>query len=143
MDEQFPRGVELVTGAIIENSQGEILVTRSPKWADKWTFPGGHIEPGEKIGEAIIREGEEETGLLLELAAIFNWGELINSKDFHRPAHFVYFDGYCKVTGGTIKLDERELSSWQWMKPEEALKLDFADSFKDSLEKFIAYKTRK
>ena len=48
-----------VVGAIIENSNSEILCAlRSPKMSmpNLWEFPGGKIENGESIGQAIERE---------------------------------------------------------------------------------------
>ncbi len=139
-DASFPRGVELVTGVIIENDKGEIFLAQSPKWEGKWILPGGHIEPGESILQAGVREGEEETGFKLESRSVFYWGELISSKDFHRPAHFVFFNTHCVVKGGKPKLDERELSSYQWIHPEEALALDLAESYRESIEAFIQYR---
>lgn len=137
---QYPRGVELVGSAIIENDQGEILLTQSPKWHNKWLMPGGHIEPGETILGAQTREAEEETGLKLKPIAIIAWGELINSKDFHRPAHFIYFDIYSKVIGGELKLDGTELTAYKWLKPEDALRIDLAESYDVTIQKFIEYK---
>ncbi|MBI4040209.1 NUDIX domain-containing protein [Candidatus Daviesbacteria bacterium] len=140
IDSKYPRGVEIVGSAIIENDQGQILLTQSPKWSNKWTLPGGHIEPGETIMEAIIREVEEETGLKLDPVNVIAWGELIDSKDFHRPAHFIYFDVYCRKTpDGEFKLDGTELTDYQWLKPEEALKLDLAESYPETIQKFIDY----
>ena len=60
---QFPKGIEVVGSAVIENAQGKILLVKSPKWRNKWTMPGGHIEPGETIEEAALREVKEETGI--------------------------------------------------------------------------------
>ncbi len=137
---QFPRGIELVGSAIIENDTGEILITQSPKWNNKWIMPGGHIEPGELILDAQVREAEEETGLNLKPIAVVAWGELINSKDFHRPAHFVYFDIHSKVIGGELKLDGTELTAYKWLKPEDALKMDLAESYDITVKKFIEYK---
>lgn len=137
---KYPRGIELVGGVVIENDNGQILMTQSPKWNDKWCMPGGHIEPGEKIIEALVREGREETNLQLEGISVYCWGEVIGSKDFHRPAHFIFFDAHCKVIGGELKLDNTELTAYKWLLPEEALKLDLAESFSGSIQKFIQYK---
>jgi nucleoside triphosphatase len=137
---EFPRGVELVGSAIIENDQGEILLTQSPKWNNKWTLPGGHIEPGEIMDDAINREAEEETGLRLQHVAVIAWGQLINSKDFHRPAHFIYFDVYCRIIGGNLKLDGDELTDYKWLTPQKALELDLAESFPESIQDFIKFK---
>ena len=89
---EFPKGIEITGSAIIENEKGEILIVKSPKWPNKWLLPGGHVDPGETIMDAQKREAEEETGLSLKAVDIISFGELINSKDFYRPAHFIYFD---------------------------------------------------
>jgi len=138
--QKYPRGIEVVGGVIIENQKGEILLTKSPKWNNKWVLPGGHVEPGEKIVDALVREGREETGLVLKPIDIVSWGELIGSKDFHRLAHFIYFDVYCKVFEGKVKLQKEELSGFRWLKPEDALKLGLAESYRETLKDFITYK---
>ena len=141
-NKKYPRGIELVGGAIIENTSGEILMTQSPKWNNKWCTPGGHIEPGETILDAIVREGEEETNLKLKGISVYCWGEVINSTDFHRPAHFIFFDAYCRVIEGELELDKTELSAFKWVQPKEALKMDLADSYLGTITKFIEYKSK-
>lgn len=137
---QFSRGIEVTGSALIENNEGEILMVLSPKWVNKWILPGGHIETGETIVEGIVREGEEETGLTLEGVGTFHMGELIGSHDFYRPAHFIYYDVYCKIVKGKVKLDGVELTSYKWLAPKEALKLDLAETYRGVIQKFIAYK---
>lgn len=136
----FPKGVEVVGSAIIENDNNEIFLVKSPKWSNKWMMPGGHIEPGEKISDALEREVEEETGLKLKPIDIIAFGELINSKDFHRPAHFIYFDLLCKLESNNIKLDGKELTEYKWVKPVEALKLDLAESYAETIQDYLNYK---
>lgn len=116
---KFPRGVEIVGSAIIENKKGEILLVKSLKWANKWTMLGGHIEPGEGMEEALLREAEEEVGLKMKSKGIIAFGELIDSKDFHRSAHFIYFDILCKTDSVNIKLDNKELFEYAWVKPKK------------------------
>lgn len=136
----FPRGVELVVGVIVENGKGELLLAKSPKWKNKWSMPGGHVEPGEKIFDALVREGKEETGLKLKPIGLVCWGELISSTEYDRKAHIVYLDFYCKVIGGKLKLDSRELTEWKWLKPKEALKQDLAKDFDKTIKEYMAYK---
>jgi nucleoside triphosphatase len=132
---EYPKGIEIVSSSIIEND-GKILLARSPKWTNKWTLPGGHIEPGETILEAGKREVKEELGLNATPVKIINFGELINSKDFHRPAHFIYFDILFDIEDTNVKLLEEELSDYGWFTIDEALKLDLAESFDETLIKY-------
>lgn len=137
---KFPRGVEAVGSAIIENKKGEILLVKSPKWRNKWTMPGGHIEPGERIEDVLLREVEEEVGLKLKSEGIVTYGELIDSKDFHRPAHFIYFDILCKTDSENIKLDDEELFEYVWVTPEKALTMDLAESYEQTVKDYLEYK---
>lgn len=140
MKNKFPRGIEVVGSAIIENGIDQILLTKSSKLSNKWTMPGGHIEIGEKISDAMAREVKEETGLTVKYIDIIAWGELIDSKDFHRPAHFIYFDVYFKIANNSdILLDQSELQEFVWVSPNEALRMDLADSYEDTINKFIKY----
>lgn len=135
--QKFSRGVEIVSSAVIRDSDDNVLLTQSPKWSNKWTLPGGHIEPGETIFEAAVREGQEETGLILKPIEIINFGELIDSKEFKRTAHFIYFHVLCEASG-ELKLDDNELTDHKWLKPEEALKLDLAEGVDRTIRKLTS-----
>ena len=58
-------------GALIFNPEGKMLLVQSHKFHGKWVVPGGHIEVGERMADAVIREAKEETGLDIELTGLF------------------------------------------------------------------------
>jgi 8-oxo-dGTP diphosphatase len=60
-----------VAAAVIEREDGSFLLTRRPAgkvYAGYWEFPGGKVEPGEKVTEALARELHEELGIDVEVA---------------------------------------------------------------------------
>ena len=141
--QQFLRGVEVVGSSIIEDGEGKILLVKSPKWHNKLIMPGGHIEPGEKIKDALLREAKEEVGIKLKFIDIVSFGEIIGSKDFYRPAHFIYFDILCKTNNKNVKLDNKELTDYIWVKPKQALKMDLAETYDKTIEDYIKFKKYK
>lgn len=140
---EFSRGIEIVVSATIENNDGKILLVKSPKWHNKWTVPGGHIEVGETALNAVKREAQEEVGLKVEPITIISSGELINSKDFYRPAHFIFFAFLCRSENSDhVKLDNEEIIDYIWVTPEQAIKMDLGELYGDTIKKYIDYRSK-
>ena len=88
-EQQYP---EPTCGALIFNPAGKIFLMKSHKWKDKYVIPGGHIELGEKMEDALKREIKEETGLdVFDIEFLF-FQEFIFGEEFLKKRHFIFFD---------------------------------------------------
>ena len=137
MENKYPRGVEVVASSLIVNKNKEILLIQSHKWGDNYLIPGGHVNPTETVEAAAIREGEEETGLKLKSLYCINVGEIINAPTFSRRAHLIFFHFICEALTEEVKLDERELKKFIWIKPEKALDLDMTKGAKQTIKNYL------
>jgi ADP-ribose pyrophosphatase YjhB (NUDIX family) len=134
----YPKGIEVAIGVIvINNNNNKIFLTRSKYWSNKYVLPGGNILPGENILKATERQIKDELGLDVQAMNCFNSGELINSKDFKRPAHYIYFNVTAEVINGQLKLNNTKHFDYKWVNPKDALKLDLAETFDLSIKKYI------
>jgi len=61
----------LAVDAIVVLQEGIVLIRRDrPPYEGCYALPGGFVEPGESVEEAVCREAKEETGLELELLGL-------------------------------------------------------------------------
>jgi len=118
-EQYFP---EPTVGALIFNPEGEVFLMKSHKWKNKYVIPGGHIELGETMVKALIREIREETGMKIYDIKPLHYREFIFDKAFWKKRHFVFFDFTAKTKSKKVKLND-EGQEHIWVKPEEALKL--------------------
>ena len=118
-DQKYP---EPTTGAFIFNPAGELLLIKSHKWPDRYVVPGGHIELGEKIEVAVVREAMEETGLEIYDLKFICFQEFINDPLFWKPGHYIFFDYQCKTNSSVVRLND-EAEDYVWVKPDLALDL--------------------
>ncbi len=128
---------EPTVGALIVNKQGKILLTKSHKWFDKYTLPGGHIEVGETMKEAVAREVKEEVGFDVEVAEMLLMQEAIFAVEFWKRKHFIFFDFLCKSKDQQVKLDGRELQEYVWEYPGAAFRLNLDSFTKKTLERYL------
>jgi len=128
---------EATVGALIVNDRGEVLLVRSYKWEEKYTVPGGHIELGERAEDAIVREVKEETGLDSVAEELLIVQQAIYPKDYHKHEHYIFMDYVCKAISTEVKLDGRELQSFIWLRPEDALKLDLEEYTRRFVLKYL------
>lgn len=108
--QQYP---EPTVGALILNPAGELFLMRSHKWRDRYTVPGGHIELGESMVQALRREVREETGLAIRDIELLCVQEFIYDEIFWQPSHFIFFDFLCRTDATEVTLNE-EGESYIW-----------------------------
>lgn len=97
---------------------GKLLLTRranDPKGV-RWTFPGGRIESGETMAEALQREILEETGLTIEIAGSAGVREMLHAQSGH--GHFIILPFAARWVSGEIALND-ELAEARWFDPDE------------------------
>jgi mutator protein MutT len=82
---------EVAVGAVAVDEQRILLVRRGHgPGAGWWSVPGGRVEPGETLREAVVREVLEETGLEVVVDHFLGYVERIG--DEPAPYHFVILD---------------------------------------------------
>jgi ADP-ribose pyrophosphatase YjhB (NUDIX family) len=108
-----------VSAAIFRD--GRVLIVRRgrPPAHGLYTLPGGGVELGETLEEAIIREVREETGLAIAPLALVGFREAIARDAAGRvERHFVILPFAARWIGGEIALSE-ELAEAHFRKPDE------------------------
>ncbi|AWI04542.1 (deoxy)nucleoside triphosphate pyrophosphohydrolase [Clostridium drakei] len=111
-----------VVGAVIENEDNEILCAlRSPMMSlpNMWEFPGGKVEKGENLKQAIEREIREELDCNIKAFDVFN-------ENTHEYDNFIVnlITVKCKLISS--KPTANEHSKLIWLKRENLLSLKWA-----------------
>ena len=102
--------VDVAVGVLID-AEGRFLVTSRPEckvYAGYWEFPGGKLETGESVAQALRRELHEELGI--HIGAVQPWKtELMDYPHARVRLHF------CKVFdwSGEFEMRERQAMAWQ------------------------------
>lgn len=104
--------VEVAVGVLVQPN-GHFLVTSRPEgkvYAGYWEFPGGKLEQGESVEQALRRELQEELGITIGAAQPWKV-ELVDYPHALVRLHF------CKVFDwtGTLEMREGQTHAWQML----------------------------
>jgi 8-oxo-dGTP pyrophosphatase MutT (NUDIX family) len=113
-----------------------LLIKRAPDlWVDpgRWELPGGKMEHGELLDDALTREVREETGLEVRV------GDPVHVCQFTvEPFWVTCITFACERAGGEVTLSE-EHGDFAWVVPEELAQVDLASNTQDQLEAYAAH----
>ena len=101
--------VDVAVGVLIR-ADGDFLLTSRPAgkvYAGYWEFPGGKLEPGETVAQALQRELHEELGITIGPAMPWK----VEMVDY---PHALVCLNFCKVFNWTGDLQTREAQSFSW-----------------------------
>lgn len=121
-----PSGAEerrtvLGVGAVIWNDRNEVLLVRraNPPLRDEWSLPGGKVEFGETLHDALTREIREETGVEIAILGVIDVAELVpDSGAGTGEQHYVLID-YCARALSGEAVAASDASEARWFSPAE------------------------
>lgn len=119
-DRTYPdRPFLAVSAAIIRDGRVLIVRRNNPPAHSLHTLPGGVVETGETLHEAVVREIAEETALTIEPVALAGYREAImHDQDGRAERHFVILSFAARWLAGEPELND-ELYDARWMLPTE------------------------
>lgn len=133
----------VAVGGIVENDRGEVLMVHD--LGHGWVFPGGQVENGENLLEALKREIWEESGAEIEADEIF----CISSNTQSYPGHSgvktiptkVMLDFICRYQGGMLR-GSNETREACWVPKRDVFARIQAPAYQERFQAYLNYDGR-
>jgi len=124
----------LVATVVVEDNKLLVVKEASRQHHGKYNFPAGHLDQGESIFKATIREAKEETGFDIRIKGLLVIHNFLYGKNNDQALAFI-FQG--ERVGGEIQFDKKEILSAEWVSVTELEKM----TEKELRNPFLMHKT--
>lgn len=130
----------VAVGGIVENEQGDILLVKTHHGG--WVFPGGQVEVGENLMDALSREIKEESGIdtvvsymigIYSNTGVHKWHDGVTEV----PTK-VMFDFVCSPIGGELCTSE-ETTEVLWIRKEQVLDMVTAPAIRTRYQAYLDF----
>src|SRR5579871_211716 len=147
MRRRYPKHPLLGVGALIFTASGRrgpiLLVERGGRpLKGFWSLPGGLVETGETLEDAVRREILEETGLRVRPVSRFEIFErIMRDAQGKVEYHYVLADYICKVVGGALRAGD-DVSRAEWVRRSELDHYRITEGTREVIEKAYSNQNR-
>ena len=139
MAKHFPTHIVSVYG-VVENGQGEVLLLKGRR-KGTWMFPGGQVETGETLIDALLRETIEESGMEIEVGRLFSVESSTRSYKgyggYKMVPTMVILGFTCKYVSGVFR-ESDETTEGRWAARDEALEL-LSSPRREKYQEYLAF----
>jgi mutator protein MutT len=139
MGREYPDNPLVGVGAVIVEQNRVLLIRRgTPPLLGEWSLPGGVLECGETLREAVVREAREETGLVVETGEMLGvYERLIRGDEERVRYHYVLIDFLCRPVSGDLEAGS-DAADVRWFTRDELPALNLAYDANDVVLKGLA-----
>lgn len=119
---------QVAVGAVVVKDGRLLMVRRAnDPGAGLWSLPGGRVEHGEYLGDALRREVAEETGLTVEVR------DLVGILEVTGEPHYVILDYFAEVSGADEPVASDDVSDARWVPLDEVATMPCTPRFHETL----------
>jgi 8-oxo-dGTP diphosphatase len=130
----------VAVGGIVENEQEQVLLVKTQHGG--WVFPGGQVEVGENLMEALIREIKEESGIDVVVSHLIGVYSNTGIHKWHDGVTDVptkvMLDFMCKPVGGELCISE-ETSESRWFEKDKVLDIVVAPAIRTRYQAYLDF----
>ena len=141
MRREYPQRPLLGVGAVVFRGDKVLLVCRAQEpCKGEWTFPGGLVELGETLREAVERETFEETGIRVRAGQVLEVVDsLVKGSKGRLRFHYSIVDVICRYVSGSPRPGD-DVSEVAWVPIKKALRMPLAGVTAKVLRKSLSQK---
>jgi len=135
---EYPRYAIVGVGAIVLDEDRILLVKRgSEPGKGLWSIPGGVVEAGESLKNAVLRELKEETGIEGVIEGLYDVFEvIIPDKEGRVHYHYVILDFLVKPLSRIITPGS-DVEETKWVRLDEALSMNLTKTTRRLIRKLL------
>lgn len=139
MGREYPDNPLVGVGAVIVEDGRVLLIRRGQApLLGEWSLPGGVLECGETLREGVVREAQEETGLVVEAIEMLGVYERVTrAGDGRVRYHYVLIDFLCRPVEGELRAGS-DATDVRWFEQDELDGLELPRDTRDVIEKGLS-----